>query len=64
MARSCYIHLKLKMPGPNGVITISGDFEHSNECDVTNANITEFLIMAEELAKIQKSVNIEQLPRS
>ena len=25
MARPCYVYLKLKMPGPKGVITVTGD---------------------------------------
>ena len=27
MAIPCYVYLKLKMPGPRGVITISGDYK-------------------------------------
>jgi hypothetical protein len=33
MARSCYIYNKLKVPGPNGVITIKGDAKKSHECE-------------------------------
>ena len=29
-----YTYLKLKMPGPKGVITVSSSFEHAYECDV------------------------------
>ena len=29
MAVPNYTYLKLKMPGPNGVITVSGSFEHA-----------------------------------
>ena len=29
-----YTYLKLKMPGPKGVITIGSSFEHAYECDV------------------------------
>jgi hypothetical protein len=29
-----YTYLKLKMPGPNGVITIGPSYEHAYECDV------------------------------
>jgi hypothetical protein len=29
-----YIYLKLKMPGPNGVITVGPSYEHAYECDV------------------------------
>ena len=33
MAVPHYAYLKLKMPGPNGTITVNGDFERSDECD-------------------------------
>ena len=29
-----YTYLKLKMPGPKGVITVGSSFEHAYECDV------------------------------
>jgi len=29
-----YTYLKLKMPGPKGVITVSSSYEHAYECDV------------------------------
>ena len=34
MAVPNYTYLKLKMPGPKGVITIGSLFEHAYECDV------------------------------
>jgi len=34
MAVANYTYLKLKMPGPKGVITIGSSFEHAYECDV------------------------------
>jgi len=34
MAIPNYTYLKLKMPGPKGVITVSSSFEHVYECDV------------------------------
>jgi hypothetical protein len=34
MAVSNYTYLKLKMPGPNCVITIGPSYEHAYECDV------------------------------
>ena len=32
MARPCYVDLKLKMPGPKGVITITGNRKKAEEC--------------------------------
>jgi hypothetical protein len=34
MAIPNYIYLKLKMPGPNGVITVGPSYEHAYKCDV------------------------------
>ena len=34
MAVPNYTYLKLKMPGPKGVITIGSSFEHAYECNV------------------------------
>ena len=34
MAVPNYTYLKLKIPGPKGVITIGSSFEHAYECDV------------------------------
>jgi len=33
MAIPNYTYLKVKMPGPKGVITISSSYEHAYECD-------------------------------
>src|SRR6185312_11647258 len=34
MAIPNYTYLKLKMPGPRGIITVGSSFEHTYECDV------------------------------
>ena len=34
MAVPNYTYLKMKMPGPKGVITVGQSFEHAYECDV------------------------------
>jgi hypothetical protein len=34
MAVPNYTYLKLKMSGPNGVITVGSSYEHAYECDV------------------------------
>jgi hypothetical protein len=64
MARPCYVYLKLKMPGPKGIITITGDFKRSHDCDVVSVDIAESQIAAEEFAAIKKSVDNEQAPPS
>src|SRR5664279_4210794 len=40
MARTCYAYLKLKIPGPNGVITVSGDLDKVIECEKGNTVFT------------------------
>ena len=34
MAVPNYTYLKLKMPGPRGVITIGTSFQHAYECEI------------------------------
>ena len=43
-------YLKLKMPGPKGVITIGSTFEHAYECDVECVEHTEAQAEDEALA--------------
>jgi hypothetical protein len=50
MAVPNYTYLKLKMPGPNGVITVSPTYRHAYECDVECVEYVEAL--AESVALI------------
>jgi len=50
MAISNYTYLKLKMPGPKGVITISSSYEHTYECDVECVEYGETVENTTELA--------------
>jgi hypothetical protein len=43
MAVPNYTYLKLKMPGPNGVITIGPTYRHTYECDVECVEYAEAL---------------------
>ena len=52
MAVPHYAYLKLKMPGPKGVITISGSFIRSDHCDREFHKISETFGAQEELAEI------------
>jgi hypothetical protein len=38
-----YTYLKLKMPGPNGIITVGSTYRHGYECDVECVEYTEAL---------------------
>ena len=41
MARPCYTYLKLKMPGPHGVITVQGSHEIARACEKNDATYAE-----------------------
>ena len=62
MARPCYIYSKLKMPGPNGIITIKGYFKKSKECEAANAVHAEAEISREELEDLKKAMNPNEVP--
>jgi hypothetical protein len=49
MAVPNYTYLKLKMPGPNGVITIGSTYRHAYECDVECVEYVEALAESEAL---------------
>jgi hypothetical protein len=40
-----YTYLKLKMPGPNGVITVGPTYQHAYECNVECVEYAEALIV-------------------
>ena len=54
MAVPHYAYLKLKMPGPRGVITISGSFIRSDRCD------REFHKISEAFGTLQNHEEVEQ----
>ncbi|XP_066357944.1 uncharacterized protein [Miscanthus floridulus] len=51
-----YTYLKLKMPGPNSVITIESMYEHAYDCNIECIEYAEALVEAETLI-----VNLDQL---
>jgi hypothetical protein len=50
MAIPNYTYLKLKMPGPNRVITIHTTYQHAYECDMECCEYVEAIIESEALA--------------
>ena len=54
MAIPKYTYLKLKMPGPCGVITIGTSFQHAYECEVKCCDHAEAIIASKELKAIGK----------
>ena len=49
MARPCYVYLKLKMPGPKGVITVTGDRKKAEECFQKGSKIADAQMAVVEL---------------
>ena len=59
MAIPNYTYLKLKMPGPKGVITVSSSYEHAYECDVECVEYGEAIESSAELASKLKALAAE-----
>jgi hypothetical protein len=58
MAVPNYTYLKMKMPGPKGVITVGSSIEHAFDCDVGCVEHAEALALDEALvANLEKLVN-------
>jgi hypothetical protein len=58
MAVPNYTYLKMKMPGPNSVITMGSSIEHAIDCDVECVEHAEALALDEALvANMEKMVN-------
>jgi hypothetical protein len=58
MAVPNYTYLKMKMLGPNGVITVGSSIEHAFDCDVERVEHAEALALDEVLvANLEKMVN-------
>jgi hypothetical protein len=64
MAVPHYIYLKLKMPGPRGTITISGNFKHADDCDRDFDIISESFGMEEELTGLKEAIDSVEPPLS
>jgi hypothetical protein len=58
MAIPNYTYLKMKMPGPKGVITVGSSIEHAFDCDVECVEYSEALALDKALvANLEKLVN-------
>ena len=55
MAIPNYTYLKLKMPRPNGVITVSSAFSHAFECDHEHYELTTAVVNSSELLQLGES---------
>jgi hypothetical protein len=59
MAVPNYTYLKLKMLGPNGIITVGSTYRHAYECDVECVEYTEALAKSEALIADLESLSKE-----
>jgi len=59
MAIPNYTYLKLKMPGPKGVITVSSSYEHAYECDVECVEYGEAVEGSAKLASKLEALAVE-----
>src|ERR1041384_1052991 len=53
-------YLKMKLPGPNGIITVTGDFRKSLECTSASGNLADSQVIAEEKLQLGKVVAMAQ----
>ncbi|KAK1682827.1 hypothetical protein QYE76_043675 [Lolium multiflorum] len=60
-ARACYIYNKLKIPGPNGMITVSGDYKKARDCKEGEAAFAESVISGEELQGYRAAVDPSEM---
>jgi hypothetical protein len=51
-----YAYLKMKLPGPHGVITITGCYKKSIECARASSKLAEALVIAEEKRQLLQRV--------
>ena len=64
MARPCYVYLKLKMPGPKGVITITHNRKKAEECFQKGSKIADAQMAVVELQEYQKTADPSELLRA
>ena len=50
-----YTYLKLKMPGPNGIITVSSAFSHAFTCDREHYELATAIVNSSELLQLGES---------
>ena len=55
MAIPNYTYLKLKMPGPNGVIIVSSAFSHTFTCDRKHYELATAVVNSSELPWLRES---------
>jgi hypothetical protein len=56
MAVPHYAYLKMKLPGPRGVITVIGCYKKSIECTKASSKLVEALVIAEKKRQLLQRV--------
>ncbi|XP_020197284.1 uncharacterized protein [Aegilops tauschii subsp. strangulata] len=64
MARPCYVYLKLKMPGPKGVITVTQNRQRAEECLHKGSKIADEQMVVVELEEYKKNADPSDLLHS
>jgi hypothetical protein len=60
MAILHYAYLKMKLPGPRGVITVTGCYKKSMECAKASSKLTDALVVTEEKRQLLQRVALTQ----
>jgi hypothetical protein len=60
MAVPHYAYLKMKLPGPRGVITVLGCFKKSLACAKASSQLAEALVIAEEKQQLLHRMELTQ----
>ncbi|KAK1694648.1 hypothetical protein QYE76_011345 [Lolium multiflorum] len=60
-ARACYIYNKLKIPGPNGMITVSGDYKKARDYKEGEVAFAESIIYGDELQGYRAAVDPSEM---
>src|SRR3954466_13734917 len=53
-------YMKMKLPGPNGIISVCGDYKKSLECSSAGSKLADSLVVAEERRQLDKVVAMAQ----
>ena len=56
MAVPHYAYLKMKLPGPKGLISVTGDYRRSLDCARDGAKLAESLVIAEERRQLDRII--------
>src|SRR4051812_30927624 len=48
MGKPCFVYKKLKIPGPNGIITVSGSFTKARDCEINEAAFAEAVLYSKD----------------